>query len=55
MNLEWYIGRRYLASRRGTRFLSLITAISIGGVTVGVMALIIVTAVMTGLQTDLRD
>ncbi len=55
MNLEWYIGRRYLASRRGARFLSLITAISIGGVTVGVMALIIVTAVMTGLQTDLRD
>jgi len=55
VNLEWYIGRRYLASRRGTRFLSLITAISIGGVTVGVMALIIVTAVMTGLQTDLRD
>ncbi|HEX2095388.1 MAG TPA: ABC transporter permease [Longimicrobiaceae bacterium] len=55
MKLEWYIGRRYLASRRGTRFLSLITAISIGGVTVGVMALIVVTAVMTGLQNDLRD
>ena len=55
MKLEWYIGRRYLASRRGTRFLSLITAISIGGVAVGVMALIVVTAVMTGLQRDLRD
>jgi lipoprotein-releasing system permease protein len=55
MKLEWFIGRRYLASRRGTRFLSLITAISIGGVAVGVMALIIVTAVMTGLQNDLRD
>jgi lipoprotein-releasing system permease protein len=55
VNLEWHIGRRYLASRRGTRFLSLITAISIGGVTVGVMALIVVTSVMTGLQTDLRD
>lgn len=55
MSLEWFIGRRYLSSRRGTRFLSLITAISIGGVAVGVMALIIVTAVMTGLQNDLRD
>ncbi len=55
MNLEWFIGRRYLSSRRGTRFLSLITAISIGGVAVGVMALIVVTAVMTGLQNDLRD
>jgi lipoprotein-releasing system permease protein len=55
MNLEWFIGRRYLASRRGTRFLSLITLIAIGGVTVGVMALITVIAVMNGLQKDLRD
>lgn len=53
--LDWYIGRRYLASRRGTRFLSLITLIAIGGVSVGVMALITVIAVMTGLQTDLRN
>jgi lipoprotein-releasing system permease protein len=55
MKLEWYIARRYLASRRGARFLSLITLIAIGGVFVGVMALIVVTAVMTGLQRDLRD
>jgi len=55
MSLEWFIGRRYLASRRGTRFLSLITLIAIGGVTVGVMALIVVSAVMNGLQSDLRD
>jgi lipoprotein-releasing system permease protein len=55
MSLEWFIGRRYLASRRGTRFLSLITLIAIGGVAVGVMALIVVTAVMTGLQQDLRE
>ena len=55
MSLEWFIGRRYLASRRGTRFLSLITLIAIGGVSVGVMALITVTAVMTGLQQDLRE
>jgi lipoprotein-releasing system permease protein len=55
MALEWRIARRYLSSRRGTRFLSLITLISIGGVAVGVMALIIVIAVMTGLQNDLRE
>jgi lipoprotein-releasing system permease protein len=55
MRLEWFIARRYLASRRGMRFLSLITLIAMGGVFVGVMALIVVTAVMTGLQTDLRD
>lgn len=54
MKLEWRVARRYLASRRGTRFLSLITLIAIGGVSVGVTALIIVTSVMTGLQTELR-
>lgn len=53
--LEWRIARRYLSSRRGPRLLSLITVISIGGVAVGVMALIVVIAVMTGLQQDLRD
>src|SRR5690606_3071813 len=55
MKLEWFIARRYLASRSGVRFLSLITLIAIGGVFVGVMALIVVTSVMTGLQNDLRD
>jgi len=53
--IEWFIARRYLASRQGARFLSLITLIAISGVMVGVMALIIVTAVMSGLQRDLRD
>ena len=55
MSLEWYIARRYLSSQRGPRFLSLITLIAVGGVFVGVMALIVVTAVMSGLQRDLRD
>ena len=54
MRLEWRVARRYLSSRRGTKFLSLITLIAIGGVAVGVMALIIVTAVMNGLQNELR-
>ncbi|MGD8277801.1 MAG: FtsX-like permease family protein [Gemmatimonadota bacterium] len=53
--LEWYIARRYLASRRRGRFLSLITLIAIGGVFLGVMSLITVIGVMTGLQEDLRS
>lgn len=52
--LEWYIARRYLSSRRKGRFLSLITLIAIGGITLGVTALITVIAVMTGLQQDLQ-
>jgi len=54
-NLEWYVARRYLASRRKGRFVSLITLIAVGGVSLGVMALICVIAVMTGLQRDLQQ
>jgi lipoprotein-releasing system permease protein len=48
------MARRYLASQQKGRFLSLITVIAMGGVFVGVMALITVVAVMTGLQRDLQ-
>ena len=54
-SLEWFLARRYLSGRRGRGFLSLITWISIGGVAVGVMALIVVIGVMSGLQRDLRE
>jgi len=52
--LHWFIARHYLGggSRRG--LLSLITWIALGGVTVGVTALVVVIAVMTGMQKDLR-
>ena len=52
--LAWFLARRYLASRRGGRFLSFITWISLGGVTVGVTALVVVIGVMTGMQNELR-
>ncbi|HUF77055.1 MAG TPA: ABC transporter permease, partial [Longimicrobiales bacterium] len=53
--LHWFIARHYLGSSRGRGFLSLITWIALGGVTVGVTALIVVIAVMTGMQEDLRE
>jgi len=53
--LELGIAWRYLRSRRGSRLLSLISVISIGGVIVGVSALIVIIGVMNGLQTDLRE
>ena len=42
-------------SRRGSKLLSLISVIAIGGVVIGVSALIVIMGVMTGLQNDLRD
>ena len=53
LNLK--LASRYLRSRRSSRLFSLITLIATGGVTVGVMALIVVMGVMNGLQEDLRD
>ena len=52
---EWFIARRYMGGRRRGRFVSLITLIAIGGIFVGVTALITVIAVMTGLQRDLQS
>lgn len=53
--LERSIAIRYLRSRRSRRLASLNTVISIGGVIVGVMALIVVLGVMNGLRNDLRE
>ena len=53
--LEFEIAWRYLRSRRGSRLLSFITVIAIGGIVVGVSALIVIIGVMNGLQTDLRE
>ncbi len=53
--LEWRVAGRYLRSRRSSRLVSLITLIATAGVTVGVMALIVVMGVMNGLQQELRD
>lgn len=55
MSFELYVALRYLLARRKQAFISLISLISTIGVAVGVMALIIALALMTGLQGELRD
>src|SRR5437773_5187018 len=52
---ELHIALRYLLARRKQAFISVISLISTLGVTVGVMALVIALALMTGLQNELRD
>jgi len=55
MQFELFIGLRYLKAKRKSTFISIITFISIAGVTLGVMALIVVLAVMTGFEEDLKE
>src|SRR5688572_32680695 len=55
MPFELFIAFRYLLARRRQAFISVISLISTLGVAVGVMALIIALALMTGLQGELRD
>lgn len=55
MNFSFRISLRYLTSRHKESFISLISVISILGVAIGVMALIVVLAVMTGFDNDLKD
>jgi lipoprotein-releasing system permease protein len=52
---EVFVAFRYLLARRKQAFISLISLISVLGVMVGVMALLIALALMTGLQGELRD
>jgi lipoprotein-releasing system permease protein len=52
---ELHIAWRYLVAKRKQAFISVISTISTLGVTVGVMAVVIALAVMTGLQGELRD
>jgi lipoprotein-releasing system permease protein len=52
---EMFVAVRYLLARRKQAFISVISLISAIGVAVGVMALVIALALMTGLQGELRD
>lgn len=54
MPLTWLIGLRYLKNKQKQGFLSLITWLSILGIALGVMALVVVIAVMTGFETELQ-
>jgi len=55
MMFEWFIGLRYLRAKHRHGFISLISLISVGGITVGVIALIVVLAVFSGFTDGLRD
>jgi lipoprotein-releasing system permease protein len=55
MSFVTFVSGRYLRTRQKRTFISLITVLSIAGVSVGVMALIVVIAVMAGFENDLKS
>ena len=55
MSYELWLGVRYLVRRRRERFVSVIALLSIGGVALGVMAMLVVLAVMSGFDHDLKE
>jgi lipoprotein-releasing system permease protein len=51
---ELFVGLRYTRAKRRNRFISVISLISVVGITIGVAALIVVLSVMNGFQKELR-
>jgi lipoprotein-releasing system permease protein len=52
--LEWFVGLRYLRSRRRRGVVSFMSLASLLGIALGVAALIIILSVMNGLETETR-
>jgi len=55
MSVSWWIAARYLRARRHSGFITLLTGISIGGVALGVTALLTVLAVMNGFENEIQS
>lgn len=55
MSFESFIARKYFRAKRRTGFISIITYVSIAGVTIGVTALILVLSVMNGFEEEVRS
>jgi lipoprotein-releasing system permease protein len=55
MGYELWLAVRVLFTKRREKFISIIAGLSIGGVAVGVAALIVVLAVMSGFDHDITD
>ncbi len=55
MNFSIFIANRYVRSKRGSKFLSLISVISIAGIALGVAVVIIAMAILQGFDNTVRD
>ncbi len=55
MSFETFIAKKYFRAKKRTGFISIITFVSVGGVTIGVTALILVLSVMNGFESEVRS
>jgi lipoprotein-releasing system permease protein len=55
MSFELFVAKKYFRAKRRTGFISIITYVSIAGVTIGVTALILVLSVMNGFEDEVRS
>lgn len=51
MNLQFFIAKRYLLSKKSHNIINIISGISVAGITVGTMALIVVLSVFNGFES----
>ncbi len=55
MNVSWYIAKNFILSRKDSRFISLISTISIIGIALGVTTLIIAISVLKGFEQTITN
>lgn len=55
MNYKFFIARRYLFSKKDSKFVSFITYISILGIALGVATLIITVSILNGFEKTIKD
>jgi lipoprotein-releasing system permease protein len=55
MSYEFFIAKRYLKSKKSSKFISIITVISVCGVLIGVAALVFVLSMMNGFEKEVRS
>jgi lipoprotein-releasing system permease protein len=55
MNVSWYIAKNFILSRKDSRFINLISTISIIGIALGVATLIIAVSVLKGFEQTITN
>jgi len=55
MSFEFFVAKKYFRAKKRTGFISIISYVSIAGVTIGITALILVLSVMNGFEAEVRS